>query len=107
MTRTITHTYTRTWPLLDAWASTLPWNCHTNPAGCVAAGHDHAPVVGDPCAVPECGRPLRGREVCYAAVEYPARTGPPPGNPAGPHRQREQWVCWRHIRPADGPIVLP
>jgi hypothetical protein len=63
----ITHTYTKTYTLLDPWASTLP-------------------LVEGKCAVKNCGKPLRLREECYGVT------------------QLEGWVCWRHIRPDDGPI---
>jgi len=84
----LTVTRTRTYALMDAWASTLPWDC-------VKPGHTHTPMVGDPCAIDDCRKPLRGREECYAVTQLDRL-------PDG----REQWVCWRHVRPDDGPITV-
>jgi len=80
----IKYTYTKTYALLDPWAETLPWECAT---------HAHNPMANDPCAVEDCDELLRAGEVCYAVVELPRL---PDGH--------ERWVCWRHVRPDDGPI---
>lgn len=83
---TLTHTYTRTYTLLDAWASTLPWDCLIRDTNCCSSTHDHSPMVNDECAVRGCGHELRDGEECYAVTQF------------------DGWVCWRHIRPDDGPI---
>jgi hypothetical protein len=84
----MTHTYTRTFNLLDPWAETTPWdNC---PPGCPGP-HCHP---GELCAVPDCGNLLRAREACYAVVELPSDT------------RRLAWVCWRHVRPDQGPVRI-
>ena len=76
-------THTKTYGLMHPWAQTTP---HDHPAeGCTAV-HVH---VGDPCAVPDCGKPLLANEACYAVIELP-HEGP-----------GENWVCWRHIHPDD------
>lgn len=85
----LTRTHTKTYALMYAWASTTPHECD---APCDKL-HAH---VGDVCAVGDCDEHLRRNEVCYAVVELPDRT------PAG----GEQWVCWRHVRPDDGPIRI-
>lgn len=104
MRRTLTHTRTHTYVLLDVWASTVPWDCLIRRTPCCSTDHDHDPMVGDPCAVLDCREPLANRQVCYAVTQLGQVTGPPPQRPAGRVRQREQWVCWRHVRPDDGPI---
>ena len=83
----ITRTYTRTYALMDAWAETTP---HVCPPGC-SKRHCHP---GDPCAAPGCDKTLVAGETCYAVVELER-------DEAG----REPWVCWRHVRPDDGPIT--
>jgi hypothetical protein len=75
---TITRTYTKTYTLLDAWASTTPHE----------RGSGSSPEENDPCAVESCGKSLERDEECYAVT------------------QLEGWVCWRHIRPNDGPIKI-
>lgn len=69
-------TYTKTYTLLDAWASTSPKE----------RGEPYPPMEDDPCAVESCQKPLRAREEVYAVT------------------QLEGWVCWRHVRPNEGPI---
>jgi hypothetical protein len=86
----LTRTYTKTYALLDAWASTLPWQ------DCGKAGHRHSPLVGQPCAIQSCGQPLKAREECYYVTQLDRDEC---GN--------EQAVCWRHVRPDDGPIAIP
>jgi hypothetical protein len=91
--------------VLDAWASTIPHDC----VGC-AKPHVH---VGDLCAVPRCQAPLPAGVTVYAVLS--SQTGVPDGPPAIPCRvnpalttaqchHAEQWVCWRHIRPGEGPV---
>lgn len=86
-----TCTHTKTYTLLDPWASTVPWTCAVDPSsacdcdgGCGLSGH--SPMVGDPCALNACAKPLRQDEECYAVTEI------------------DGWVCWRHVRPDEGPI---
>lgn len=85
---------------LNAWASSFPW-----------ADGDHTPMVNDPCAVPRCGQPLRAGEEVYAVVEsggpdapgsVPCLYGPLMTADCG---HAEQWVCWRHVRPNEGPVT--
>jgi hypothetical protein len=102
----VTRTHTKTYVLLDPWASTIPWDCLVRDTRCCNPTHDHSPMVGDPCAVEDCRKPLVADETCYAVVQYGRITGPPLQNPAGRVRDREQWVCWRHVRPDDGPIKV-
>jgi hypothetical protein len=101
---TITRTYTKTFAIYGAWASTLPWNCLARETGCISATHDHSPMVNDPCAEPQCDELLAENEECYAVTELPSIEAPPLQNPAGRVRRREQWACWRHVRPDDGPV---
>lgn len=91
----ITVTHTKTYALLDAWASTQPWDCLVRETTCVSATHSHSPMVDQPCAVEDCREPLRDREVCYYVTQL--------GRDADGH---EQAVCWRHVRPDQGPIVV-
>jgi hypothetical protein len=77
---TLTRTHTKTYTLLDAWASTIPWDCLIRETHCCHPVHDHSPMVNDPCAVKDCGKPLLDGEECYAVT------------------QLEGWVCWRHVR---------
>jgi hypothetical protein len=97
----LTHTYTKTYVRLHAWASTIP------------ADHGDMPRPGDPCAVPRCTGYLRDNETVYAVIEsggpdapepVPCRYGPYTTAECG---HAEQWVCWRHVRPDDGPITVP
>lgn len=97
-------TYTKTYALLDPWAETIPWDCLVRSTGCIPGAHDHDPMANDPCAVRDCAEPLLAGETCYAVTQIGRRTGPPLQNPAGPVREREQWVCWRHVRPDAGPV---
>lgn len=89
----LTHTYTKTYELLDAWAETTPWDCLVRDTGCVSGTHDHAPLVNQPCAISDCGEPLVAGETCYAVTNLERL---PNGH--------EPWVCWRHVRPDDGPV---
>lgn len=100
-TRTTTHT--KTFVLLTAWASTIPHDC-------VDCGGVHV-HVGDLCAIARCRQPLLAGQTVYAVCE----TGDPDAPPAVPCETNpqlttaechhaEQWVCWRHIRPDDGPV---
>jgi hypothetical protein len=84
---TLTRTHTKTYALMDPWAETVPWDC-------LVATHTHNPMVNDPCAVEDCREPLLAGEVCYAVVEFKR----------DPETGRERWVCWRHVRPDEGPI---
>ncbi len=95
----IVRTHTRTWPLLNAWASTLPY------------ADTRKPTVGQPCAVPRCGEPLKVDEEVYSVLESGGPDAPEsvPCN-FGPHLtadcgHAEQWVCWRHVRPDSGPVT--
>jgi len=98
-------THTKTYNVLHPWAETTPWECLVRPTNCCAGPeHDHDPMVNDPCAVLDCREPMLAGEVCYAVCEIERRHGLPPQNPNGKARQREAWVCWRHVRPDDGPI---
>jgi hypothetical protein len=82
----LTRTHTKTYALLTAWASTIPWTC-TDPA------HSHSPMARQPCAIGDCREPLRADEECYYVTELPRIDSV------------EQAVCWRHVRPDDGPIT--
>jgi hypothetical protein len=86
----ITRTHTKTYALMDAWASTLPWE------DCGTPGHRHSPMIDQPCAIENCRKPLKAREECYYVTQLGRGDN---GN--------EQAVCWRHIRPDDGPIAVP
>ncbi len=85
----LTRTYTKTYALMDAWASTLPWE------PCDKPGHNHSPMVDQPCAVEDCREPLKAREECYYVTQL--------GRDAD---DREQAVCWRHVRPDEGPLRI-
>lgn len=79
-------THTRTYVVLDPWAQTIPHAC--------AAGCDKPHVhPGDPCDAPQCNEPLKANEVCYAVTQLNRDVN-----------GRERWVCWRHVRPDQGPI---
>jgi hypothetical protein len=86
---TITHTYTKTYALLDAWAQSFPWDCLIRETTCCSATHNHTPMVGEPCAVENCGEPIRDRESCYRVT------------------QQDGYVCWRHVHPDEGPKLYP
>ena len=62
-------------PLLNAWASTLPYT------------DDRTPRAGTKCAVEDCTEPIRSREEVYLVIE----------------RKDDGWVCWRHIARESGP----
>ena len=82
----LTRTHTRTYTILTAWAETTP---HVCAPGCTKS-HAHP---GDQCDAPQCDEQLVAGETCYSVTELPrAADG------------REPWVCWRHVRPDDGPI---
>lgn len=90
----ITRTHTKTYALMDAWASTVPHDrllCR-GPIPC-DKGHVHA---FDVCAAPQCTERLEPNEVCYAVTQLGRR----------PDGRGEQWVCWRHVRPDDGPVRI-
>lgn len=89
-------TYTKTFALLNPWAETTPWECLVRPTDCCSPTHDHSPMVNDLCAVDGCAEPLLEGEVCYAVTEL--RRAPDGVHP--------QWVCWRHVRPDEGPIKV-
>lgn len=91
----LTRTHTRTYALLNAWAETYPWDCLIRPTQCISPDHQHNPMADQLCAVGDCQKPLLADEVCYAVTELDRL-------PDG----REPWVCWRHVRPDDGPIRL-
>jgi hypothetical protein len=76
---------------MDAWASTLPWDCLVRDTDCCSPTHDHSPMANDPCAVQDCEHLLAAGEECYAVTQL------------GRDDDREQWVCWRHVR--DEPVV--
>ena len=84
--------HTKTFTVLHPWAETVPWACLVRPTACIHPTHDHSPMVGDPCAA--CGEPLLEYEACYSVIEIrqAADARHPP------------WVCWRHVRPDDGPV---
>lgn len=84
----LTRTRTRTYALMDAWAETTPHSCAP---GCVQP-HAH---VGDLCDAPQCDELLLARETCYSVAQLDRDAN-----------GREPWVCWRHIRPDDGPIRI-
>jgi hypothetical protein len=99
---TITRTHTRTWPQLNAWASTTPLAADA-PGGGVRAG--------DLCAVPRCGDLLRADQTVYAVTETGGPDAPEPQpcevNPAlttADCHHAEQWVCWRHVHADRGPV---
>lgn len=74
--------------ILGAWAQSFPWDCLVRPTRCASATHAHDPMVDQPCAVPDCGEPIRDREPCYQVTEL------------------EGWVCFRHVDPG-GPCFYP
>lgn len=86
-----TCTYTRTYALMGAWAETTP------------VARDHKSTYqgareGDPCCAPQCEELLRAGETVYAVTEL----GREDANPG----RGEPWVCWRHVRPDEGPITI-
>jgi hypothetical protein len=101
----LTRTYTKTFIQLNDWASTIPHEC-------IGCGKPHA-HVGDACAVPSCAAPLLAGQTIYAVIETGGPDAPEPApcevNPnltTATCHHAEQWVCWRHIRPDDGPISI-
>lgn len=88
----LTVTRTKTYATYDgAWAETLPYPWD-------APDHVTGPRVGDPCCAPQCDERLRARETVYAVTAL----GREDANPG----RSEPWVCWRHVRPDDGPIRI-
>lgn len=85
----LTHTYTKTYALLHAWAQTdaLPRDY---------PGHREHAREGDLCCAEQCGELLVAGDVVYAPIELD-RSDAQPG-------RGEPWVCWRHIRPDAGPL---
>lgn len=86
-------THTKTFELLDPWAETTPWTCRIAATECISQSHNHSPMANQPCAIERCAEPLLPDEVCYAVTSLERL---PNGH--------EPWVCWRHVRPDDGPI---
>jgi hypothetical protein len=86
-------THTKTYALMDPWAQTIPWDCLIRDTNCCHPTHDHDTMANDLCAATGCGHLLLADEVCYYVTELPHD-----------HTGREQAVCWRHIRPDDGPL---
>ena len=98
----LTRTYTKTYALMSAWASTTP------------ADYGDMPRPGDPCAVPSCSAHLVADETVYSVIEsggpdapdpIPCIDGPLTTAQCG-HGHRHQWVCWRHVCPDAGPITI-
>lgn len=83
----ISRTHTKTYVLLDAWASTTPVTREGWP-------NWKGPRVGDVCAVDGCDEQLRADEECYYVTQLERRED-----------GSEPAVCWRHVRPDDGPVV--
>jgi len=88
-------TYTKTYEIFNAWAESTPWDCLVRETGCVSSTHDHSPMVNQPCAIGRCGEPLLAGETCYAVTQLERGED-----------GHEQWACWRHVRPDDGPIRI-
>lgn len=83
-----TATHTKTYVELTMWASTIP----VDPP---VPEHWRGPVVGERCCAPDsCEEELQSGEECYYVTELPRVAG------------REQPVCWRHIHPNTGPVVV-
>ncbi len=87
----MTRTHTKTFAIYNAWAETTPHK-RDEP------GFGKAAREGDPCCEPQCGELLRADEVVYAVVELDRED-------ANPGRG-EPWVCWRHVRPDEGPLKV-
>jgi len=87
---------TQTCAPIEAWGSTFPWTCLIRQTSCCSTIHDHIPMVGDPCAFDGCDEPLLVDEECYFVAGVPQ-------DPWGRHRA----VCWRHVRPGEGPLIVP
>jgi hypothetical protein len=89
----ITRAHTKTFALMDAWASTIPHDRRDCEDPCPKP-HVHA---WDVCAAPQCNEHLLLNEVCYSVLQVQS-----------PDTERgELWVCWRHVRPDEGPIRVP
>jgi len=88
----MTRTHTKTYTLMGPWAETTPHRRN-------AANFERAAREGDPCCAPQCDELLRADEVVYAVVEL-EREDANPG-------RGEPWVCWRHVRPHEGPVKVP
>lgn len=86
-------THTKTYETYDAWAETIPWDCLIRDTGCISSTHDHSPMANQPCAIAKCAKPLLPDETCYAVTQLERGED-----------GHEQWVCWRHVRPDDGPV---
>lgn len=82
----ITRTHTKTYALMDPWASSIPWE----PATCRKPCNHTMPHVGDQCAVEDCRKPLLSGEVMYKVTQ----------------RSQDEYVCWRHVQPNNGPIKV-
>lgn len=87
---TLTRTHTKTRVILNAWAETTPVS-EDSPS------HYKGARVGDQCTWPPCGEHLRAGETVYSVVEQDRADALPGRN--------EPWVCWRHIRPDEGPLT--
>lgn len=83
---TITRTHTKTYALMDPWANSTPWD----PTTCRKPCNHTMPHAGDPCAVDDCRKPLLADEVMYKVTQM----------------SQDDYVCWRHVRPDDGPIKV-
>lgn len=79
-------TFTKTYNLLDAWAESTP--VHWTDKG--------GPKVGDSCCVPGCEETLQKGEVYYYVTQFERDVN-----------DKEQPVCWRHVRPDQGPVTVP
>lgn len=87
----IMRTRTKTYALYNAWAETIPYEKD-------APDYKTGPRVDDPCCEPQCDETLHAGEVVYAVTEL----GREHANPG----RNEPWVCWRHVRPDQGPITV-
>lgn len=87
----LTHTRTRTYTLMHAWAETTVSTGDT-------PGVPHAAREDDPCCAPRCDELLVAGETAYSPIEL--------GREHAALGRREPWVCWRHIRPDDGPLTM-
>jgi len=87
----LTRTHTKTYTLLDPWAQTDVIPLDTPGLW----GHARE---GDLCCAEQCGETLVAGEVVYAVIEL-GRGDALPG-------RGEPWVCWRHVRPDEGPLKV-
>jgi hypothetical protein len=88
----LTRTYTKTFAIYGAWASTVPLDRRD----CVAPCNKPHVHNWDVCAEPQCDEQFLPDEVCYSVTELRA----PADHPG------ELWVCWRHVQPDEGPIRI-